>query len=140
MDPAQEYIDRGGDRLAIQSYPDPGPADAPAVVIWPAMGVPARFYRPFAEQLVRGGTAVHVVDLRGTGASSPRAGRSSRYGYAELVGDVGAVHDWLGPRTAGRPMLLLGHSLGAHVCLLHLARRGGTGVTGMVIVAAGLAY
>ncbi|SDZ19746.1 Predicted alpha/beta hydrolase [Micromonospora pattaloongensis] len=140
MDPTQEYIDRDGARIGVQSYPEPGLADAPAVMIWPAMGVPARFYRPFAEQLVAAGTAVHVVDLRGTGASSPRPDRSSRYGYPELAADVGAVRDWLAPRIAGRRTVLLGHSLGAHVCLLHLALDGGSGVSGMVVVAAGLAY
>ncbi|MBB5113239.1 putative alpha/beta hydrolase [Micromonospora echinospora] len=140
MDPTQEYVDRDGARLGVQSYPAPDRADAPAVVIWPAMGVPARFYRPFAEQLVHAGLAVHAVDLRGTGASSPRADRADRYGYAELVADVGAVRAWLAPSLADRRVLLLGHSLGAHVCLLHLAGDGGAGISGMVVVAAGLAY
>ncbi|MFY1672729.1 alpha/beta fold hydrolase [Plantactinospora sp. WMMB334] len=140
MDHQQEYIDRGDDRIGIQIYPAPESAQAPAVVLWPAMGVPARFYRPFALALTAAGLAVHVVDLRGTGASSPRPGRASRYGYHQLVTDVPAVGEALRTRLAGRPVLLLGHSLGAHLCLLHLATTGGPGIAGVVVVAAGLAY
>ena len=47
MQVRQQHLARGDDRLAVHSYPDPGP-DAPLVVFWPAMGVPARYYRPFA--------------------------------------------------------------------------------------------
>ncbi|MGH3682397.1 MAG: alpha/beta fold hydrolase, partial [Natronosporangium sp.] len=49
----QTWLDRGSDRIGVQLYPEPErPVPAPArVVIWPAMGVPARFYRPFASAL-----------------------------------------------------------------------------------------
>jgi predicted alpha/beta hydrolase len=140
VDYEQEYVDRGAERLGLQTYPEPDTPGAPAVVVWPAMGVPARFYRPFAIELRNAGLAVHVVDLRGTGTSSPRPSRASRYGYAELAADVGAVQAALQPRLDGRPLLLLGHSLGTHACLLHLASTGGAGIAGMVVVAAGLAY
>ncbi|MGW5667761.1 alpha/beta hydrolase family protein [Micromonospora sp. NPDC003776] len=140
MDYRQEFVDRGAERIGLQTYPDPDNRRAPAVVVWPAMGVPAYFYQPFAVELRDAGLAVHVVDLRGTGTSSPRPSRASRYGYLELATDVGAVHAALKPRLDGRPVLLLGHSLGAHACLLHLASTGGTGIAGMVVVAAGLAY
>lgn len=140
MDYQQEFVDRGAERIGLQTYPEPDSRDAPAVVVWPAMGVPARFYRPFAVELRNAGLAVHVVDLRGTGTSSPRPSRASRYGYPELATDVDAVQAVLKPRLDGRPVLLLGHSLGAHACLLHLASTGGAGIAGMVVVAAGLAY
>ncbi|MBQ0892780.1 alpha/beta fold hydrolase [Micromonospora sp. U56] len=136
----QEYVDRGAERLGLQTYPEPDTPGVPAVVVWPAMGVPARFYRPFAIELRNVGLAVHVADLRGTGTSSPRPSRASRYGYADLAADVGAVQAVLKPRLEGRPLLLLGHSLGAHACLLHLASTGGAGIAGMVVAAAGLAY
>ncbi|GAB3957441.1 hypothetical protein GCM10027614_72920 [Micromonospora vulcania] len=70
---AQEFVDVDGGRLGMQVYPEPaGPAGAPVVVIWPAMGVRARYYRPFAAALRSAGLAVVVADLRGTGASTPR--------------------------------------------------------------------
>jgi predicted alpha/beta hydrolase len=132
-----EYLDRGSDRLALHVY-DGG--SRPVVVVWPAMGVPARYYRPFVGELDRVGLDSVVVDLRGTGASEPRPTRRSAYGYAELAGDVGAVLDALRSRLDGRPTVLLGHSLGGQMCLLHLARHGGAGVSGLVLVAVGLPW
>jgi predicted alpha/beta hydrolase len=134
----QEYLDRGGDRLGLHVYPS---ADGAAVVVvWPAMGTPARFYRRFAAKLGEAGLAVVVVDLRGTGSSTPVASRASRYGYADLAGDVGAVLDHLKARLDGRRPYLLGHSLGGQACTLHLGLTGDTDVAGLILVAVGLPY
>jgi predicted alpha/beta hydrolase len=134
----QEFLDRGGERLGLHGYPDtPG---APVVVLWPAMGVPARYYRPFAQQLTDSGLSVVVVDLRGTGSSQPPASRRSAYGYAELTADVAAVLTALKPRTDGRRVFLLGHSLGGQICALHLARTGDRSVDGLILVAVGLPW
>jgi predicted alpha/beta hydrolase len=143
----QLWIDRGDHRLGLQAYPDPGD-EAAAVVLWPAMGVPARFYRPFAGALRDAGLAVTVADLRGTGASEPYPSRRSRYGYADLAGDVGAVLAHLRHRLDGRRVVLVGHSLGGQACLLHLARAAGrdaggaasAGVAGVALVAVGIPY
>lgn len=117
---------------------------ATLAVLWPAMGVPARYYRHFASALNAAGIEVVVADLRGTGASTPRPSRSSRYGLAELVSDVEAVLDALKPRRAGRHTLLVGHSLGGQVCALHLAARHAAGldpgVDGLALLAVGLPY
>lgn len=140
-DYVQEFVDRGTDRVGIQVYPEPdGGTDAPLAVIWPAMGVRARYYRAFATALRQRGLAVVVADLRGTGASTPPPSRASRYGYEELVGDVGAVLDALKSRLDGRKRLLVGHSLGGQAALLHLALTEDTEVAGLVLIAAGLPY
>src|SRR5690606_42155640 len=112
-------------------------------MMFPAMGVPAGYYRPLAEALRRAGMAVSVVDLSGTGASTPRPSRRSRYGYAKLAGDVGAALDPLADRPARRPVVMLGHSLASHACLLHLASRSATAgphprVDGLIVGAGGL--
>lgn len=137
----QEFVARGNDRIGIQIYPEPdGVTQAPVVVIFPAMGVPARYYQPFATALRAAGLAVVVADLRGTGASTPRPSRTSRYGYAELVADVGAVLEALKPRLDGRTRVLLGHSLGGQASLLHLALHGDGTVDGLVLVAVARPY
>jgi predicted alpha/beta hydrolase len=110
------------------------------VVIWPAMGVPARYYRPFASRLTERKLSVVVADLRGSGSSTPRPSRQSRYAYAELTADVGAVLDALKPRTDGRRVILLGHSLGGQMCVLHQALTGDTRVDGLALVAVGLPW
>ncbi|MFC5945166.1 alpha/beta fold hydrolase [Micromonospora harpali] len=137
----QEYVDVDGARLGIQVHPEPdGAPGAPVVVIWPAMGVRARYYRPFAAHLRAAGLAVVVADLRGTGESTPAPSRACRYGYAELASDVGAVLAALKPRLDGRPTILLGHSLGGQAALLHLALHGTGAVDGLALVAVGVPY
>lgn len=130
-------------QLALYVYPDPGP-NAPVVVIFPAMGTPARFYRPFAQRLGADGIGVVVVDLRGTGASTPKASVADRYGYADLAADVGVVIDALKPHLDGRRYYLLGHSLGGQACALHLALTAASGQApdpaGLILVAVGLPY
>lgn len=134
----QEYVE-GAHRLGLHVYPDPS-QDAPVVVLWPAMGVPARYYRPFAAELCRAGCAVIVADLRGTGSSTPAPSRRHRYGYADLASDVGAVLDALKSRLDGRRVMLLGHSLGGQVCALYLAMNSDARVDGLALVAVGLPY
>lgn len=137
---AQRWLERGDARIGLQWYdPPPDPA-APIVLCWPAMGVPAGFYRPFAVALRDAGLAVVVADLRGTGASQPRPSRACRYGYDELAADVSAVIAHLEPDRGGRPIVLLGHSLGGQACLLHLARTAEPAVAGLALVAVGLPY
>jgi predicted alpha/beta hydrolase len=135
-----EYLQRGDDRLALYVYPEPPGATGPFVVIWPAMGVPARYYRPFVAQLRAAGLGVAVADLRGTGASTPRPSRRSRYGLADLVDDVAAVQQLLATRIDGRRCLLVGHSLGGQVALLHAALAEKSTVDGVVLVAVGLPH
>lgn len=135
----QQWVDSGIERLGLHLYPDPGPA-APAAVLWPAMGVPAGFYRPLATSLGEAGLAVTVADLRGTGTSRPPASPRSRYGYAELVDDVGTVLAALKPRLYGRRVMLMGHSLGGQACLLHLALAGAPEVDRLALVAVGVPY
>ncbi|PZF83101.1 alpha/beta hydrolase family protein [Micromonospora deserti] len=137
----QEFVEVDGARIGIQVYPEPdGAADAPLVVVSPAMGVRARYYRPFAAALRAAGLAVAVADLRGTGESTPRPARTCRYGYTELATDVGAVLAALKPRRDGRKTLLLGHSLGGQAALLHLALHGGHDVDGLALVAVGMPW
>jgi predicted alpha/beta hydrolase len=137
VQPTVETLTRpSGDALALHHYPDGG--TGPLAVILPAMGVPARYYKPFAAELGAAGLAVTAVDLRGNGASTPTPARATRYGYADLADDIGAVRAALEARRAGRPLLLVGHSLGGQVGLIHAATE--PGVSGIVLVAVGIPY
>ncbi|GAA3271003.1 alpha/beta fold hydrolase [Dactylosporangium vinaceum] len=130
-----ETVDRGTDTIALHSFP--GPADAGTrAVLWPAMGVPARYYRRFAEDLNAAGLDVVVADLRGTGSSTPRPSARSRYGLGDLTDDVGAVLAALPSKRT----VLVGHSLGGQACALHLGRQPDADVHGLVLLAVGLPY
>lgn len=134
----QDHIDHDGQRLGVHRYPA---ADGPSVLLLPAMGVPAGYYRRFALELSALGLGVAVADLRGTGASTPRAVRAQRYGYAELVADVPVVLDHLhGHGFLDRPLLLIGHSLGGHVGSLHLATEPSSPVRAMALIACGIPW
>jgi predicted alpha/beta hydrolase len=137
----QGYVDLGTDRLGLHFYPTPeGIASPPTATIWPAMGVPARYYRPFALALRGHGFQVVVADLRGTGSSVPPPSRQSHYRFGDLVDDVGAVQEVVRERYGRRRELLVGHSLGGQLALLHEALSEQPTVDAIALVAVGLPY
>ncbi len=112
-------------------------AGAPALLIGPAMGTPARVYAPLAAAFAAQGLSAAVIELRGVGSSSLRASRRVDFGYRHLV-----EQDWVAARAVLREHLpgarqyLFGHSLGGQVALLHAARYP-QALGGAIIVAAG---
>ena len=114
--------------------------EAPVLLIGPAMGTPARVYAPLAQAFSAQGINAAVIELRGIGSSSLRAGRGTDYGYRDLIEiDWTAAIDTLRERFPVSPLFLLGHSLGGQVAVLHAALRP-SGIAGVVIVAAGSVY
>ncbi len=115
-------------------------ADAPLLLCLPAMGVEARYYRPFALELARHGLHLVSGDLRGHGTSSVRAGRGTRFGYHQLVAlDLEAMVATERRSHPERPVFLLGHSLGGQLAALFAARHPER-VRGIVLVAACSVY
>lgn len=109
----------------------------PAVLVLPGIAVGARYYLPLARALADAGVDVAITELRGQGESTHRTGRSGgAAGYHESAGEdvplaVEAMQRELGPR----PVVLLGHSMGAQIGVYHLARRDPR-VVGLIAVAA----
>jgi len=126
-----------GARLALTvSVPAGDPRSV--VVLLPTMEVPARYYDRFAAELGRFGHVVAILDFRGQGESHPRASRSTRFGYSELVDvDMPAAVDRLRAEYPGTPVLVLGHSLGGHIALRYAGRAAPGTVAGVVLVASG---
>jgi predicted alpha/beta hydrolase len=95
-----------------------------ATLLWlPALGVAARHYLPFADALAARGIAVFVHEWRGHGSSNLRAGRTSDWGYRELLErDLPASAGLVQQRFGGLPSIVGGHSLGGQLaaCLLAL--------------------
>ncbi|MFG2646571.1 alpha/beta fold hydrolase [Streptomyces sp. NPDC048436] len=133
-----------GARFPVRALRTANGADAtpaPAVLILPAMGTPARYYRAFARQLHAEGLTALTVDLRGQGESTPLVTDpgAGDHGYRtiveqDLVAVIEAVRAELGPEPA---LYLLGHSLGGQLGLVYAALRIGPGVDGVALVAAG---
>jgi len=109
-----------GGRTVLHTAPA-ADAQAPVVLVLPAMGVPAGYYEPFVDDLARTGVTAAVADYPGQGEAVPAVDRHHDHGYVQIA------HDWLPKVVAelraghGGPLVLLGHSLGGHVLLAHLA-------------------
>lgn len=128
--PVMDHLKRGGDTVALHRYG----ARGPQVLILPALGVAAAYYRPFAQELTDQGMQVAVLDWRGHGDSTPAVSRASDHGYLDLVGDVDAAVAHLGGEVT-----VIGHSLGGQIGLL-AAATGASGIARIVLVAVGLPY
>ena len=108
---------------------------APGLVIAPAMGVSARNYDRLATALAERGITTLVGEHRGGETSSVRPRRGVHYGYADLLDDLLLQREQLRPHCSG-PVHVLGHSIGAHLGVVGLARWYEPGAR-LLIVAAG---
>jgi predicted alpha/beta hydrolase len=112
-----------GSTLTMIAYAPPDPTGRGPLVIMPAMGVAARFYRDLAQGFAAGGRPVVIGELRGHGDSGVTAGRGVDFGYREMIEE-----DWPLALLAARRQwperapVLLGHSLGGQLSLLYAAR------------------
>ncbi|MER5884155.1 alpha/beta fold hydrolase [Streptomyces sp. NPDC001941] len=109
-----------GQRFPLLGFPRPE-NDSPVVLIAPAMGTPAGFYRRFLYELHGAGATALVLDHRGSGDRS-QAPRDTAYHH--LVGDIGAA---IGAIRTSRPeasVTVCGHSLGGQLALVQAALAG----------------
>jgi predicted alpha/beta hydrolase len=115
--------------------------DAPVVVCLPAMGAPAGYYGPFAEEISRCDHAtVVLLDLRGQGRSTVRARCGDQFGYREILEfDLPEAISGLRRAFPGRKLYLAGHSLGGQLGLFAAARPD-VQVDGLILIAAGTAH
>lgn len=133
-----EVVSADGARFSVRLQP--GPTPGPVMLCFPAMGVEARFYRPLLSSLRAAGITAAAVDLRGTGESSVRPRRDVAYGYHEMVSlDWPAITQAVRALFPGRPLILLGHSLGGQINALALAADPDL-ADGLVLVAACSVY
>jgi predicted alpha/beta hydrolase len=107
---AVEVAARDGLRLACDWFPASAPAAA--ALIAPAMGVPRRYYRSFAEYLAERGVSTLVANYRGMDGSAPDPAARLR-DWAEQ--DLAGAAAWLLARTACVSRTWIGHSVGAQL-------------------------
>lgn len=93
-------------------------------------------YDRFAASMAECGFHVYAHDHRGHGATTapdaPRGMFGTPRGAAEVVADVGAVHDLIARQHPGLPVIVFGHSMGGLIAmnfvLAHSARVAGAAV------------
>lgn len=117
-----------------------GPDAAPAIVLFPGLGIPAGFYDLFAQALCSRGFNVAIGELRGQGDSRPRPDANSTYGYHELVSiDFPAIFEVVREQFPASTPYVMGHSMGGQLAVMYAARvRGRLG--GVILVASGSPY
>jgi predicted alpha/beta hydrolase len=112
---------------------------APAIVLFPALGVRASFYKHLGQQLADTGIHCITADWRGFGASNAKISRNHNHGYKELIQDIRQILDKVKEQVPASKIYLLGHSLGGQLGALYNSRYPGT-VDGIVLVASCLVH
>lgn len=113
-----------GHEIHVQSWAPEG--DTAAVIqVLHGMGEHAGRYARFAAAACAQGYAVCAHDLRGHGphAATPRH-LADRGGWQAVLDDARLVHEYAGDRYPGRPLVLLGHSMGSFIAQAWAMRYG----------------
>lgn len=121
-------------QLWYQSWRPLGEPRAVVVVVHGLKDHASR-YTEFAGQLVAKGYAVYAADLRGHGRSG--GDRVWVRSFDEYVHDLDQFLALVRAREPGRPLFLVGHSMGGTIATLYAIGHP-TGVSGLVISAAAL--
>ncbi len=89
----------------------------PHVFVSPAMAVPSRFYRPLVAAFEDVGWTAEALGRRGFEPGGPPASRASDWSYADEIDELADAVRSARSAEPGRPVLLLGHSLGAQLAV-----------------------
>lgn len=108
-----------------------------SVLVVHGLGEHSGRYAELAAALGAQGVAMYAPDLRGHGLSEGRRGHVRD--FEEYLLDLDVALDAVRGRTAGRPIVLLGHSLGGLIALRYAETRPGASLAGLVLSAPQLA-
>ncbi|MDV6235610.1 alpha/beta fold hydrolase [Leptospira ellisii] len=126
--------------LAVHSFLSNDPKVKDPLILFPAMGVPGKFYVKVALQLAQAGFGIYVADMRGSGDNRPIPSRKNDFGYSDLI-----YKDWpaivqtvskLHPET--KP-ILIGHSLGGQLSSIYSGLHPNE-TKGLILVATGTPF
>jgi acylglycerol lipase len=121
-----QFAGQGALRLYWQGWLPDGDARA-GVIVAHGYGEHSGRYRHLVERIVPLAFAVYALDHRGHGRSEGPRGHVDR--FAEYVADLHALRVRVEEEHRGKPLLLLGHSMGgliaAHYLLAHASGLAG---------------
>jgi len=109
------------------------PAGEPAAVLAVVHGYGEHGgrYRGLAEDMAARGYALHVYDLRGHGRSAGRRGHLGR--FSDYLDDTAVFLEAVRGEQPGRPLILLGHSLGGLIAAAYVEDRPTEGLAGLIL-------
>lgn len=116
-------------RIFFQSWlPDSAPKAS--VVIAHGLGEHGGRYAEVAAQLVGIGCAVHAIDHRGHGKSDGQRAYVDK--FANAVADMDTLVEMAKRQQPGKPLFLLGHSMGGALSLSYAIKHGKK-LTGLIL-------
>ncbi len=130
---------KNGVTVPVAFFEAQGDATA-TILMQSAMGVRAKFYRGFAENLSEAGINVALMEQRGHGESPYRPGRSSDFDCADFIyEDIPAAIEYVRDTVSDAlvPLYIAGHSMGGHMAASYAALRP-EDVDGLMLFACGL--
>jgi predicted alpha/beta hydrolase len=112
-----------------------------AFVVLPALGIEARYYQLLVDAFVSLGHAALVADYRGAHAQhGARASWRNDHDYVTRIDDLTRVLDVALPRLNCARAVLVGHSLGGQLALLHAAMNARRPYGAIALVASVMPY
>ncbi len=112
----------------------------PTVLISPAMAVPGRFYRPLVEAFELHGWTTTIAGRRGIETDTARPSRANDWSYDDEADDLADAIARVRDDDPTRPVVVVGHSLGAQLTAILARRPGGTRPDAIVTVAASVPW
>lgn len=127
-----ELVAEDGVRLHRTSWR--APDSRASVLLSHGLGEHCGRYETLGADLVRHGISLHAMDHRGHGHSGGRRGHV--LGFGTFLGDFDRFrHAVAAESPPGRPLFLLGHSLGGLIALRYLQEHPHAGLRGAVLSA-----
>jgi acylglycerol lipase len=112
-----QFAGQGGLRLYWQTWLPEGEVRA-VVIVAHGYGEHGGRYGNLVERLVMHGYAIYALDQRGHGRSEGPRGHVGR--FAEFVADLHAFRIRIEEEQRGKPLFLLGHSMGGLIAVRYL--------------------
>ncbi|TGK33419.1 alpha/beta fold hydrolase [Leptospira gomenensis] len=137
-----KFFVRSGDSysLSVHSFLSNDPKIENPLILFPAMGIPGKFYVKVALQLAQAGFRVYVADLRGSGDSGPAPSRKNDFGYSDLIyKDWPAIVSSVCQRHPEAKPILIGHSLGGQLSSIYSGLHPNE-TKGLILVATGTPF
>lgn len=136
-DPVPEEIQLDGElghKIHVYAY-EPTAEVTGIIQVFHGLGEHSLRYGRFAAAAAERGLAVCIHDHRGHGQHSRSPGYfGDKKGWHLLVDDAKIVHDHLLERYAGKPLILLGHSMGSYIAQF-FAMHYGAKLKGLILSA-----
>jgi acylglycerol lipase len=124
-----QFAGHGGLRLYWQAWLPDGDVHAVLLVVH-GYGEHGGRYGNLVERLVPRGFAVYALDHRGHGRSEGPRGHVGR--FAEFVADLHALRVRVEDEQRGKPLFILGHSMGGLIAVRYLLSHA-SGLSGAIL-------